>query len=126
MIIVAAESSEFGTLSELHCCCGGQPEMAVPLLGCLDPGAGDVIAHGHEEHDGQPENGRDDYELCALRAVFGVHEEEHNERSLKDGDGEGDNNIQAREIGVEVYLGGGDGQEGANHQNAEYGDVDLG
>jgi hypothetical protein len=61
-----------------------------------------------------------------LGAVLGVHEEEHNERSFKDGDGEGDDDIQAREIGVEVYFGGGDGQEGANHQNAEYGEVDLG
>src|ERR1700746_3324790 len=78
MTILAAESSEFATLSELHCG-RRRGRNGCPTFRLLDPGARDVIAHGHEEHDGQPEDGRDDYELRALRAVFGVHEEEHDE-----------------------------------------------
>src|SRR5260370_19638402 len=92
----------------------------------LGPGAGDVIARGHEEDDGQSEYGRDDDELGALGAVFGVHEEQDDERGFEDGDGQGDDDIQAGEKCIEVDLGGGDGEDRADHQSAEYGEVDFG
>ena len=92
----------------------------------LGPGAGNVIAHSHEEHYGEPKNGGDDNELRALGAVLCVHEKEHNKRSFKDGDGEGDDDVQAGEILVEVDLGGGDGESRADHENGEYGEVDFG
>src|ERR1700730_7961425 len=86
----------------------------------LEPGAGDGIAHGHEEHYGEPEDGSDDHELGALGAVFRVHEEEDDERGFEDGDGQGDDDIQAGEICVEIDLGGGNRQNGADHENTEY------
>src|ERR1700737_2475434 len=92
----------------------------------LDPGPGNVVAHGHEEHDGEPKDRSDDDELGALGAVFCVHEVEDDERGFEDGDGQGDDDIEAGEISVEVDLGGGDGQHGADHENAEYGEVDFG
>src|SRR5229473_3383438 len=36
----------------------------------LRPGAGDVIAHGHEQHDREPEDGSNDHQLGPLRTVF--------------------------------------------------------
>ena len=92
----------------------------------LDPGTGGIIAHGHEEHNGEPENRSDDNELGALGAVFCVHEVKDDERGFEDGDGEGDDDIQAVEIFVEVDLGGGHGQNGADHENGEYGEIDFG
>ena len=92
----------------------------------LDPGASDVIAHGHEEHYGEPEDGSDDDELGALGAVFCVHEKEDDERGFEDGDGERDDDVQAGKILVEVDLGREDGKGGANHQNSKYRDVDFG
>jgi hypothetical protein len=101
--------------------------IATTRLGfLLAPGAGDVIAHGHEEHDGEPEHGSDDDKLGALGAVLAVHEEEDDERGFEDGDSERDDDVQAGEVCVEIDLGGGDGENGADHQNAEYGEVDLG
>jgi hypothetical protein len=55
-----------------------------------------------------------------------VHEEENDERGFEDGDGKGDDDIEAGEICVEIDLGGGNGQNGADHENAEYDEVDLG
>jgi hypothetical protein len=94
--------------------------------GNLGPGAGDVVAHGHEEHDGQPENGSDDDKLRAFRAVLAVHEEQNYERSLEDGDSEGDDDIQAGEILIEVDLGSEHSEGGADHQHGENSEVDFG
>jgi hypothetical protein len=55
-----------------------------------------------------------------------VHEVKDDERSFEDGDGQGDDDIEAGEISVEVDLGGSDGQDSADHENAEYSEVDFG
>ena len=92
----------------------------------LDPAAGEVVAHRHEEHDGEPENRGDDDEMCAPGAVLSVHEEENDAGGLEDSDGEGDDDVQAGEILVEVDFGGGDGESGADHEHGENDEVDFG
>jgi hypothetical protein len=90
----------------------------------LAPGTGNVVAHGHEEHYSEPKNGGDDNELRALGAVLCVHEKEHNKRSFKDGDGEGDNDVQAGEILIEIDFGSDNGQKGADHESGENGEIE--
>src|SRR4029077_5684736 len=70
----------------------------------LDPRAGDVIAHGHEQHDREPENGTDDHELCALRTVLAVHEEENHERRLEGGDHKRDDDVETGEVLIQIDL----------------------
>jgi hypothetical protein len=55
-----------------------------------------------------------------------MHEEEDNERSFENGDGEGDDDVQAREVLIEVDLGGGNGEDGADHECAENHEIDFG
>jgi hypothetical protein len=92
----------------------------------LSPRAGYVVAHGHEEHYGEPKNGGDNDQLSTLGAVLGVHKEENYERSFEHSDGQRDDDVQAWEVRVKVDSGGEDGQDGANHESAEYSEVDLG
>src|SRR5580704_4702357 len=49
----------------------------------LRPEARDVVAHGHEQHDREPKDGADNYELRALGAVLAMHKEENDQRGLK-------------------------------------------
>ena len=91
----------------------------------LLPGASDVVAHRHEKHDREPEDRADDDELRTLGAVFTVHEEKDDERSLECGDHERDDDIEPVEIGVEIDLGRFDRQKCADHQRREDREIDL-
>jgi hypothetical protein len=96
------------------------------LAQTLAPGAGNVITHGHEEHYREPKNGGDDYELCALWAVFAVHKKEDDKRSFEHSDGERDDYVEPGEIPIQVYLGGENGQDCANHEGAKDAEIDFG
>ena len=102
-------------------------EQGLAVGGCsyLLPGPGNVIAHGHEEHDREPKHGADDHKLRTLGAVLAMHEEKHDERRFEGGDYEGDDDVQPVEIGIQVVLGRFNREERAHHQCREDRQVEL-
>lgn len=88
------------------------------------PRAGCVVSHGQKEHRGKPEDTADDDELGTLGAVVSVHEEEYDEAGFAGGDDEGDDDVQAHEVGIEVHGGRPSGGDREDHQGREDKEID--
>src|SRR5260370_30158038 len=57
-----------------------------------------VIAERQSKHDRQPEDGAYDHKMGAPRTVTRVHEVKDDERGLKRGNGEGDDDIERTKV----------------------------
>lgn len=83
--------------------------------------AGAVVAQRQRQHNGQPENGADNYKLSPFGAVTRMHKVEDDERSLKGGYPKRNNNVE----GAEILIGGPNGEARADHQCGEDHSVDF-
>jgi hypothetical protein len=55
-----------------------------------------------------------------------VHEEQHDERGLEGRDHQGDDNVEAGEVLIQVDLGGLNREKGADHERSKDADVNFG
>src|SRR5215472_7793726 len=79
-----------------------------------------VIGKSQGQHDGQPEDGANNYELSAPRAVARVHEVENDESGLDRGDAESDDDVER----TEVLKRGPNRKAGTDNQREKDCDID--